>query len=133
MATVLQVPIGQLPDLRLDERERAGMPPEDIYRVAQGEIDGWLAARGLQLVEHDRVPVDLPRWVGVIPFPGWFSDHCLVLAGAEILFDPTPLTPPPDVVQMLRRSGVPLRRRVWRPDEVEWGISFSVETGKEVN
>jgi hypothetical protein len=43
IATVLQVPIETVPDLRIDERLAAGGSPESIERSAVRELRAWLA------------------------------------------------------------------------------------------
>lgn len=77
------------------------------------------------MVTYDRVPIDPPRrWVSVILLPGWFVSHCLVMSRGEVLFDPTPPIPPRELLQASLLAGVPIRRRVWRADEVTEGFSF---------
>jgi hypothetical protein len=89
VATVLQVPINEVPDSRIDERLAAGWSPDKIDRSARKALDAWLAGRGLRMVFHDRLPVAEPRWIGVVPLPGAFNDHSLVISRGELLFDPT--------------------------------------------
>jgi hypothetical protein len=88
LATVLQVPVHELPQLRIDERLRAGSEPEEVNRSVSREIGDWLAARSLRMVVHQEVPVDAERWIGVVPIEGWFQSHCLVMRRGELLFDP---------------------------------------------
>jgi hypothetical protein len=127
MATVLEVDIRHVPDLRLDSRLRAGESPADIDRSARAAIDVFLARRGLRLVEHRRVPL-VGRWVGVIPLLGGrpFMSHCLAMSGSAVLFDPMAsllslLSPPrPHVLSLL----FPLRPKVWGAADVGFGFSF---------
>ena len=110
LATCLQVPIGDVPDTRIDERLRAGEEPGEISRSWAEELPGWLTARGLRIVEHTRrLPVERPRWIGVVPFAGMFNDHCLVMSRGEVLFNPT------------GDSGL---FRAFGPRDVKWGYSF---------
>jgi hypothetical protein len=88
LATCLQVPISDVPDPRIDERLAAGEDPEEIGRSAWHQILEWLASRGLGIAIHKRPPAGHPRWIGVVPLRGHFNDHCLVMSGDEILFDP---------------------------------------------
>jgi hypothetical protein len=112
LATCLQVPIADVPDPRLDERVRAGESVEEVNRSAWESLLAWLQSRGLQMFGHDTPPVGLPRWIGVIPFPGDFNDHCLVMSGAEILFDP------------VDRSAHERPVRSYSPGDVRSGFSF---------
>lgn len=112
LATCLQVPLDEVPDPRLDERLRAGEDPAEINRSAWQTLAAWLTGRGLQVVVHDEPPFEAPRWIGVVRFPGHFNDHCLVMAGAEVLFDPV------DRAQHER----PVRN--YTPDDVAAGLSF---------
>jgi hypothetical protein len=109
VATCVQVPPGEVPDPHLDERMDAGETPEEINRSACAERDDWLAELGLRLVIHGEVPVPRRRWVGVIPRPGWFQDHCLVMCRGEVLWDPNPNLP---------------FFADWTAADVKWGFSF---------
>jgi len=88
IATVLQVPIGQVPDPRIDERLAAGEAAAEIDRSAQRELARWLTRRGLRMAVHRSVPASRRRWIGVVPMPGDFMNHCLVMSRETVLFDP---------------------------------------------
>lgn len=88
IATVLQVPLADVPDPRIDERLAVGEAPEEIDRFAQDELNRWLSKRGLRLVVHRELPTRRARWIGVVPGAGSFNDHCLVMSRDEVLFDP---------------------------------------------
>jgi hypothetical protein len=62
MATVLQVPIDQVPEPHLSKRIEAGEPPEQIELTAWQETCCWLAARGLRMILHRKVPAARRRW-----------------------------------------------------------------------
>jgi hypothetical protein len=129
-ATVLQVPLDEMPDFALDERRRGGEDPEEISRSARHEMDAWLAARGLRMVRHRSVPVARARWVGVVPMPGIFRDHSMAMSFGEVLCDPTldfqlvalAKFLPADELAALHR--IRIRPRIWRPEDVRWGYSF---------
>lgn len=125
-ATVLQVPLAELGDLRLDERLLSGMSHVKVDRAAKADVKRWLTARGVRLVEHRRLPVHLPRWLGVIPFEGFFVSHCVCMSYGEILFDPTPPLRPVDLAILRMQVGRPFvgDPAVWRSDQVEEGFSF---------
>lgn len=65
IATATQIPIEQVPDLRLHDRLLMGDDPDEINADAWAKIAGWLDGRGLPLVQHEIVPVDRERWIGV--------------------------------------------------------------------
>lgn len=88
LATCLKVPIGEVPDPRIDERLQAGEDAEAIARSSWQELAEWLTARGLLMNVHAQPPVELPRWIGIVRFPGSFNDHTLVMSRDEVLFDP---------------------------------------------
>lgn len=123
VATVLQLPISELPDPRFGERLAAGEDPEDIDRSARQQFARWLARRGLRMVTHRTLPVARRRWIGVVLQSGWFMDHCMVMAGDRILFDPTE-----DFVFVALAKLTPtaprMRARVGAPEDVDYGISF---------
>jgi hypothetical protein len=135
VATVLQVPIDEVPDSRLRERRRGGEHPAEIVRSARREMDAWLVDRGLRMVTHRKVPVARARWIGIVPFPYWFMSHSLVMNWDRVVFDPSErsllasaalfeklgLSPPAGV------RGV--RVRTWGPEEVGYGFSFVPTTG----
>jgi len=85
LATCLQVPIGQVPDPRIDERLAAGESADEIEASAWQALGEWLEARGFRMVEHAEPASDRERWIGVVPFPGNFNAHCLVMARGKVL------------------------------------------------
>jgi hypothetical protein len=88
LATLLQIDYDELPDTNIDERLALGQPPEDVQEAAAGLLERWLAWRGLKLELHTELPPPADRWIGIVPVPGWFQSHALVMAGDQILFDP---------------------------------------------
>jgi hypothetical protein len=120
IATTLQAP--DVPDLKIDARLRAGMRPEDVDRVVRVELDAWLADRGLRARIHDRVPVNSERCIGVVPFPGWFQGHCLVLRRGYLLHDPAGR----GVEMVSRLLGV----HIWDSADCRWAMSFEENKSK---
>ena len=88
LATLLQVPLSEVPDARIDARIAAGESVEHVDKTAWTQMLKWLAGRGLKLIRHGRPPTHLPRWLGIVPNPAPFQGHTLVMAGPQILFDP---------------------------------------------
>jgi hypothetical protein len=88
LASVLQVPLGEVPDPRIDERLAAGESAEAIEVSAKRELAWWLAARGLEMVFHAVPPVGSARWLGVVAFERAFCSHALVMCGPRIIWDP---------------------------------------------
>jgi len=88
IATVLQVPLGQVPDPRIDERRAAGAAAGAVDASAKRELSAWLAARGLEMVYHRQVPVKSQRWIGVVQLSGLFASHAMVMRYGEVLWDP---------------------------------------------
>lgn len=88
VATCLQVPLDLVPDPRIDERLHAGQRPEEINRSAWQDFVEWARLRGLSIVYWPEPPVRAARWIGQVRFDGYFNDHCLVMAGDQVLFDP---------------------------------------------
>lgn len=84
VATVLQVPMRELPDSRIDERLRAGESAEEITRSADEEMERWLADHSLRATVHTDVPLDEDRWLGYVPVLGAFQSHCLVMARDQL-------------------------------------------------
>ena len=129
IATVLQVPLTDVPDPRLDEQVRAGRDPDEISRTTAEKLERWLHARGLRLVVHHRVPVNRARWIGVVVIDEMppFCDHCLVMARGRLLHDPT----------VWRREEIDLARSVhgeqaakiamlmFGPSSIRYGLSFT--------
>jgi hypothetical protein len=68
IATILQTPVEEVPDPRVDERRAsapAAVPDDLIVELAWTILDAWLADRGLQAVVHYDEPVHLERWIAV--------------------------------------------------------------------
>lgn len=123
IATAAQIPIQELPDLMMDQRLAEGESVDEINRASWALMESWLGERGLCMRFHDRVPVSLRRWIGVVGYPTrapvgagltQFMDHCLVMSFNRIVFDPLgPTTPPPGY-----------QARKWRAADVTYGISI---------
>ena len=111
LATVLQVPIGEVPDPRIDERLAAGESPEEITSSAWDGLYEWLDRRGLRMIVHEKVPANRRRWIGIVPWRGDFNDHCLVMRMDRLLFDPA----------YLGGNYVP-------PGKIAFGLSFQTTT-----
>ena len=120
LATVLQVPIEQVPDPRIDERLAAGESPDDIDRSARSELDRWLAARDLTMVVHAELPTHRRRWIGVVTLPGAFNDHCLVMSHDRFLFDPVHY-----LEHLTGQSDRHPSIRQFRPEDISYGLSFT--------
>ena len=117
LATCLQVPLGEVPDPRIDERLEAGEGAEDIRQSAALELERWLSARGLRIVTHEPPPWESPRWIGVVPFPGDFMNHTLVMTRRTILFDP------------VDRSRQSRAVRTYQTKDISHGFVFEPESG----
>jgi hypothetical protein len=141
LATVLQVPIDELPDPRIDERLAAGESAGEIARSAKAEFGRWLVEHGLRMVKHRSLAraSSLPRWLGICPNEGCFQDHCLVMAKDAMLFDPGSVTD----MRMFGLAGAPLRAgvglfgfgvaplvrtHIFTPAEIRYGYSFPPTT-----
>lgn len=129
IATATQIPIEQVPDLRLQARLNRGDDPDEVSEQSWQRIAEWAERRGLQLMLHEKheVPADRERWIGVCAVPALvrlrleglpqarpFIDHCLVMSYGEIFFDPAATAIAP--------RG--MRVQTWEPDDVTYGLSF---------
>lgn len=114
IATCLQVPIEEVPDPRLDERVAAGEPVVEIDDSVWDDLYAWLDIRGLRMILHHKVPAARRRWIGVIPIPGAFMSHCLVMTRREVLFDPARIPP-------LSLAAISWR---FRARDIRYGLSF---------
>lgn len=121
IATTLQVPIEEVPDPRIEERLAAGDGPDEIRRSAWQELSSWLARRGLRVMLHRKLPVRRRRWIGIVPAPGDFNDHCLVMERNNILFDPALCS---DWLCSVPLPGA-LGPRLYRPENIAYGLSFA--------
>ena len=115
VATVLQIPLGESFDSRMDRRIRAGEDPDDITVTVEREFERWLSHRGLEMRVHKKVPPAKKRWIGIVSM-GFSRDHCMVMSGDEVLFDPTA-----DLGTPVQAFGI---------DEVDFGISFAKKRRK---
>lgn len=94
VASLLQIPMHQVPDLHIDRRLAQTGDLERAELEVWGEMLAWAERRGLTIVFHSTPPVWAKRWIGIVPQDGAFSDHCLVMAGRDALFDPSQPLPP---------------------------------------
>jgi hypothetical protein len=81
LATVLQVPVGEVPDPHIYEA-RAAAPPavsdDLIVEAFWTALEVWLDDRGLEAVTHYPAPVHLDRWIAACTPP-------LELLGASVI------------------------------------------------
>jgi hypothetical protein len=116
LATLAQIPPGQVPDPRIDDRLKAGEDPEEINRSAWDKIGRWTDAHGLDLVLHEPAPVERERWIGVIPHPGTFANHCVVMNRDRLWFDPAvSVKSPPGTVRLMA---------AWFLSEIAYGFTL---------
>lgn len=122
-ATVLQIPPRQIPDPRLHARLRAGEDPETVNQDAWAGFARFLQGRGWTMHVHaNRLPTYSKRWIGVVLAPDRpLHDHCMVMCGREVLFDPTEIPingrhPDGEPLEPFARFGLA---------DVAWGATFN--------
>lgn len=89
VATVLQMPPQQVPDLQLILRKVAGHSEQQIMNDTGQLIERWLRSCHLRLWIHD-VDDSRDRWIGVVNSATGspMGTHSLVMHHGEVLFDP---------------------------------------------
>jgi hypothetical protein len=146
IATATQVPIEQVPNLKIYERVLAKESADEISRSTWDRIIAWAERLELSVMLWERrageepgvVPKDLPdlphRWVGVVDSPessfviddgqvvsaseSCLGGHCLVMGSrGQVIFDPACSVKPP--------PGMKLHR--FFAQDVSYGISFQKE------
>jgi hypothetical protein len=120
IATVTQIPIAQVPELKVDKRLAQGEDPEDVSRTSWERIATWASKRGLRPLFHEQVPVPLRRWIGVVVVQDDcdpYGDHCLVMCHDRIIFEPSCTV----------RPGPGFEVKRFRPDDITYGLSFQKE------
>jgi hypothetical protein len=93
-ASFLQMPPDLVPDLLLEEQIAAGCEPDEIERNAWALLAPWLDQHGLAMMLHPTPPTTTKRWIGVTYSEQLYSDHCLLMTGRDVIFDPWRLLPP---------------------------------------
>lgn len=117
VATVLQVPLEAVPDLLRDDvaESRTNCVDYDAFcERAFAELSDWAAERNLEMVFSVEVPLDRELWIGIVPLPGHFTNHSLVMHRRSIAFDPAEQWPAP--------SGYIPKR--YSPSDVAYGVTF---------
>jgi hypothetical protein len=114
IASCCQIPIHKVPDLRIDTQlyvERKD--PEEIERGVAEKMTRFMREYGITIMAYpSRLPTQ-GRWVGVVPRPGIYSDHCLLMDGKNVLFDTTNL------------MDDEIRSRIYDYADIEYGITFN--------
>lgn len=117
LATCVQAPMPEVPELKPDQLLAAGKDPEEIGRVVLGTLGAWIERNALTIVAHSdaRLPVASACWIGLIHNPDDPDGaHCLVMRGREPVFDTAWLTPP--------RTDEPVS---WHGlDDIEFGLTI---------
>jgi hypothetical protein len=109
LATLIQVPLDEVPNARLVDRASAGEGREQTSRSAWEELERFAASRGLRFEIHDPPPWRRARWVGVIPGGLLPHDgHALLMCRKRIVFDPS--------------SNIDISH-TWTIDRIAWGLT----------
>jgi hypothetical protein len=116
IASLLQMPPYLVPDLQLDQQLSAGNDPEEIDRVIEQKFGQWTRKHGLTIMIHASPPVSAKRWIGMISADDEFSNHTLLMAGRDLLFDPAHLLPP--------GKDQPTALAGYTPSEIDHGITI---------
>ncbi|HWF31181.1 MAG TPA: hypothetical protein VG188_01345 [Solirubrobacteraceae bacterium] len=90
IASCLQIPMHQVPDLQVNRQLDAGKEAEEINRGVDELMARWLASQGVQLVVHSGHLPTMGRWIGVVRGPvreEFANDHCLLMSGRECLLE----------------------------------------------
>ena len=114
LATCAQVPIHQVPDSGIDKHLLAGMEPEELDPRIAKQLEVWQSRNGLRIVEHATPPWSAKRWIGVVSAEGEYGDHCLIMSGRDVLFDPMSLLP--------TKRGEPPSE--WTADDIYYGVTI---------
>lgn len=89
IASLLQIPMCQVPDLRIDRQLASGLEPDEMERNIAQTMRRWTTERGLTVLLHPTMPTSARRWIGVTRVEDdLYSDHCLLMSGRDCLFDP---------------------------------------------
>lgn len=123
IATAVQVPAEDVPYRYLRSRE-ARERPHEVTHDLWGAITHWADGLGLTVRHWPKAELPPPRhrWIAVLERPGTgdkpFNDHCLVMSGDHVVWDPLcSVRPPPG-----------LARWQWDPSDlsslIKYGITF---------
>ena len=91
IASCLQVPMHQVPDLQINRQLAAGTDPEELDRAIRETMGRWLAVQGVRFVLHAGSLPTSGRWIGVARGPSLddraAADHCLLMVGRDCLLE----------------------------------------------
>jgi hypothetical protein len=90
IASCLQIPMHQVPDLQIHRQLDAGKDPEELAREIDEAMDRWLAEQGVQAIVHAAHLPTKGRWIGVVRGPQrveFAPDHCLLMSGRDCLME----------------------------------------------
>jgi hypothetical protein len=93
IASCLQIPPHQVPDLQMERQLAAGMDPEEMERGIREKMGRWMDKHGVTVMYHASPPTSERRWIGVVREDDVYSDHCLLMNGRDCLFDAAYLGP----------------------------------------
>jgi hypothetical protein len=92
VATATQTPLDQVPDAHIDERLAAGADDDELAGQVFGDLERWAHGRGLEMLFEELAVPQPGLWIGLVKLRNFgmtlFADHCLVLAGDTIAWDP---------------------------------------------
>jgi hypothetical protein len=110
LATLAQIRPQQVPDLGIDRMRMAGIEPEEIERRTTEALEQWQMRNGVWIAIHPTPPWSAKLWIGVVPSTAEYSDHCLLMRGHDVVFDPS--------------QALPGQEFAFTADEVDYGITI---------
>ena len=93
IATCLQIPPHQVPDLHMEQQLANGTEPEEMEQRIVKTMGRWMEKHSVTIRYHATPPTSERRWIGVVTEPDEYSDRCLLMSRRDCLFDPANLLP----------------------------------------
>jgi hypothetical protein len=85
VATLLDIPLEDVPDPQIDACLAAGMSPEDVNQHSKAELNAYLLGHGYRLTFHKRAPVHRDALDRDLPGSWAVRDHTVVMSYGQIV------------------------------------------------
>jgi hypothetical protein len=94
IASLIQMPMYEVPDLQIDKHIAEGRDDEALERSVGHQFSQWMEKHSLTMYRHVNPPLLAKRWIGVVSTGNEVNDHCLVMTGHDCVWDTSHMLPP---------------------------------------
>jgi hypothetical protein len=124
VATLVQLPMCDIPDIHLDRQIREGKDLAAIQQNLTRDYEDWSQRHGYTITTHTSPTRTAERWIGVIETGIEWNDHCLVMSKSECIWDVLRMFPPRKHERMMHAT-----ESNFTEDDIDYSITIERTQG----